>query len=152
MYRDRGQERSWRQLLFCHLGNFRECAEAHSLLPSGSSQGIWGIWKALAWDVGQFRDAFNGSEISAYIDLETKAFLSFLDDVGREFAGMLSRPTSQAKAFHMPQIPCELQFLLCKCWLRLPEDKDSPRNEIDIGETFCGQVPPIDKIRMIPVI
>ena len=55
--------------------------------------------KASLQEAGQFRDVLNESEISAYIVLGAKAFLSFLDYVGTEFTGMLSRPASCSEAF-----------------------------------------------------
>ena len=41
-----------------------------------------------------FRDVFHGSETNAYMHLEAKVFLSFLEHVSRGFAGMLSRLAS----------------------------------------------------------
>ena len=67
------------------------------------------------YEARHFRDVFNGSEIAAYVVLGTKAFLSFLDYVGREFTGMLSRLAPYAAVFGPEQATYELWF----CWFLL---------------------------------
>ncbi len=60
------------------------------------------------YEARHFRDVFNGSEIAAYVVLGTKAFLSFLDYVGRKFTGMLSRLASYIAVCRSEQAACEL--------------------------------------------
>ena len=75
--------------------------------PYSSHAACSGLQTA-AYGARHFRDVFNGSEIAAYVVLGTKAFLSFLDYVGRKFTGMLSRLASYAAVCRPEQAACEL--------------------------------------------
>ncbi len=62
----------------------------------------------MTYEARHFRDVFNGSEIVAYIVLGPKAFLRFLDYVGRKFTGMLSRLASYVTVCRPEQAVCEM--------------------------------------------